>query len=328
MKSLYKNLIITASFFAALVTHAATDENVAQLTLSSSPASPTQGQVFTVEAKTYSTDPLRSNFRWLLNGKLIASGLGITSQTFTAANLGATMKIDVSLTTPDGQVFSKSLTIYIGDVDLIINPLTYVPSFYRGSPLASAAGSVEVYAVPHLYSSGAKIASQNLIYEWYLNDEKIGNQSGQGRDKMIFSLFDSGGTTYSVKLKVSSISGSVTAGKSLTIKPFDPQIIFYKTDPLLGHSKKSRVSFEIQGGQNASVLAEPYFFGLNSLSSAAVIWTADGKEFKQPQDKNPFLLEIAAPQNAVSLTNFSLTINDKRTIHQNSAGQFNIKTNQ
>ncbi|OGF63198.1 hypothetical protein A2662_00940 [Candidatus Giovannonibacteria bacterium RIFCSPHIGHO2_01_FULL_45_33] len=331
MKIFYKNSIIflvLITVFASQNAGAAIDTKVADLSLASSPAYPSAGETFTVETKTYSTDAQRANYKWFLNGKAVASGLGITSQTFTAGPLGSSMKIDVSLTATDGRVFSKSLTIYIADVDIVLNPLTYTPQLYRGSSLASAAGTVEVYAVPHLFLSGARIAPQNLIYEWSLNGEKLRDQSGPGRNTMIFSLFDSGGTSYSIKVKVSSLSGAISAQKTASIQTAEPKLLFYEMNPLTGRAGNANVSFGVRGGGNISILAEPYFFDLFSLNRAVMSWNANGEKFEQPAGKNPLLLEITAPENAISLTNFSLNINDKKTIHQNTNGSFNIQATQ
>ncbi|MDP2669126.1 MAG: hypothetical protein Q8P07_04810 [bacterium] len=331
MKNFYKNSIIALALITAFVAQnvgAVIDTKVADLSLASSPSYPSAGQTFTVEAKTYSTDPLRSDFKWFLNGKAVASGLSITSQTFTAGKLGSSMKIDVSLTATDGRVFSKSLTVYIADVDIVLNPLTYTPPLYRGSSLASVAGTVEVYAVPHLFSSGARIAPQNLIYEWSLNGEKVRDQSGPGRNTMIFSLYDSGGTSYSIKVKVSNASGAVSAQKSASVQTTEPKILFYEMNPLTGRAGNANVSFGVRGGGNVAVLAEPYFFDLSSLSRATINWNANGIKVDQPAGKDPLLMEISAPENAISLTNFSLNINDKKTIHQNTNGSFNIQAAQ
>lgn len=330
MKTFYKNSIISLVLITAFAAQnaEALDTKVADLSLASSPVSPSAGETFTVTAKTYSTDELRANFKWFLNGKALASGLGLTSQTLTAGKLGSSMKIDVSLTATDGRVFSKSLTIYIADVDLVLSPLTYTPPLYRGSPLASAASKIEIYAVPHLFSSGARIAPQNLVYEWSLNGEKVRDQSGTGKNKMAFSLYDSGGTAYSIKVKVSNASGAISAQNSISVPSIEPQILFYEMNPLLGRAQNANVSFGVRGGGNVSVLSEPYFFDLSALSRAIISWSTNGVGFDQPTGKDPLLLEINAPENAISLTNFLLIINDKKTIHQNAQAQFNIQATQ
>ncbi len=265
MKNFYKNSIIALSLLAALSAHAL-DTKVAELSIAAKPAFPQPGQNFTVEAKSFSFDASAANFRWTLNGKALASGAGQTSVNLIAGAVGSVMKIDVSATSPAGQTFSKSITINIAGVDLVANPFTYAPALYRGSPLASANSAVEVYAVPQLYSGGARLSGDSLVYEWTLNDQKTGSQSGAGKNKFIFSIPDAGGFVSSIKLKVSNISGSVAAEKSITIRTVEPQMLFYQTNPLTGRSVEIGISFGVTGRENISIRAEPYFFSLNSLA--------------------------------------------------------------
>ncbi len=327
MKKFYQNLIIAVSLVAALSAHAL-DSSAPELVLSVKPVSPQSGESFTVEAKSYAFDPLRAHFNWTLNGKTISSGVGLSSINLTGSEIGSAMKVGITASIDNGRVFSNTITINIADVDIIANPLTYAPVLYRGSPLASPNSTVEVYAVPHLYSVGAIISDGNIVYEWSLNGQKTGSQSGPGKNKFVFSIPDAGGSRAKIKVKASNLSGSVSAEKSISIPPIAPQLLFYQTNPLTGRSALAGASFGVRGGENISVLSEPYFFSFVSLDKAVVAWTSNGEKFIQPAGRNPLLLEITAPQNAISLTNFSVNVRDKKSIWQTVTGSFNITASQ
>lgn len=328
MNKTYIKIIIGMFFWVGFSVGAATTQP-SELTFSISPNFPKAGESFTVEARSSTVDAMRSSFQWYLNGKLVASGVGVISQTFIASKIGSVMSIDIKLNASDGRVFSRNLMVHVSDVDLIVRPATYVPYNYRGSSLATAPGILEVYALPHLFStSGARLKAEDLFYEWSLNGSPLKKESGYSKSKILIEMPDTAGLYYTIKLKVSNSSNVIAATKTVTVPTEKSHILFYQTDPLTGRSSLSNISFNVVGGNNISIIAEPYFFGINSLARATFTWTADGVEFKQTEEKNPLLLEIVAPQNAAVLTNFSLLINDKKTLHQHNNAMLNIRTNQ
>lgn len=324
MKYQYKYIVTVGILLLSLATPSqAAPEDIL---LFYSPKSPAPGSSITVEVKSYSFDADRANIQWFLNGKPLASGTGLTSQTITVGGLGSTMNINVSAIA-SGKSYSASLLIKVADIDIVVNPLTYIPPFYRGAPLASSASTVEIYAVPQLYSGGVFISSQNLVYEWELNRNKIPEQSGFGKNKIVLTLPDVGGMIHSIVVKVSDTSNTITAEKTAVIIPVKPQILTYESNPLLGRSSKMSYSYEVKNGSSISILAEPYYYDLGALASALISWSANGEKFAQPAGKNPLLLEIDAPPNSINITNFSLSLTNKRIIHQNAQASFNVKAN-
>src|SRR3990167_11107482 len=212
VKTFYKNLIITSAFLAALSADAI-GPVVTDLSLNVSPQYPSAGENFTVKAKSFTFDPVRANFQWLLNGKIVSSGKGLSEQIFTASKLGSQMTIKAVATMNGGSSFGAQIIVNVADIDLIASPLTYTPLFYRGYSFASPGAVVEIYAVPHLFSGGARIAPKNLIYEWFVDGNKFSAKSGEGKNKFILDTWDAGNASYDIGLKVSSSGGSISVKK-------------------------------------------------------------------------------------------------------------------
>ena len=273
---------ITAWHASALILTSPND-----LVLSISPASPKAGQTITATAKSFAFDAARANFRWLLNGKEIASGRGLIEQTFTAGSLGSGMVIRAIATSIDGSVFETQTDVSVADIDFIIHPLAYTPAFYRGAALPTPGSVVEIIAVPHLFSGGAKLKLQNLIYEWSLDGKPVQNQSGGGKNKLVLRLADVGSSEYIVTLKTSSLGGVASTQKNIRIRTYQPEILFYEVNALTGIKPQAIVSFLGRAGNSFSILAEPFFFGLESLARAQIGWSANGEKFEQPAGKNP-----------------------------------------
>ncbi|OGF63508.1 hypothetical protein A2926_02490 [Candidatus Giovannonibacteria bacterium RIFCSPLOWO2_01_FULL_44_40] len=329
MSKLYKNLIIFTALFLALNASALILTSPNDLVLSVSPASPRAGQVVTVTAKSFAFDAPRTNFRWTLNGKEIASGVGLVEQTFTAGALGSVMNITVRAVSADGLPYEAGVSVSIADIDFVVHSATYVPQFYRGAALPTPGSVVEVIAVPHLFRGGSRISQQNLIYEWSLDGKPVLSQSGGGRNKLALKLADVGGSSYLVTLKINTLDGVVFTQKSARIKTYEPEILFYETNALTGLKPQAILSFFGLAGSSFSILAEPFFFDLNSLKRSEVRWSANGEKIAlTAEPKNPRLLELTAPSGAESQTNFSLKIEDKEHIFQSAEAGLMVKASQ
>lgn len=328
---LFRNsyFILAASILAfALQTSALTLTSPNDLILSVSPSSPRAGASFTATAKSFSFDAARANFRWFLNGKEIAAGRGVVEQTFTAGKLGSQMAIRVAATSADGGFFETDATVSISDIDFVIHPLTHAPNFYRGAALPTPGSIVEIFAQPHLFSSGVRLSPSNLIYEWSLDDKPAQNQSGGGKNKLALKLADVGSSEYIVTLKVSTLSGSMSTQKSMRLKTYLPEILFYETSSLIGIRPQALSSFFGRAGSQFSILAEPFFFDSESLKRATFTWKANGEKIALPAEgvRNQKLLELTAPHDTESQTNFSLRIEDKNTVFQQAEATLQITT--
>src|SRR3989338_1823153 len=211
------------------------------------------------------------------------------------------MTIKAVATMNGGSSFGAQIIVNVADIDLIASPLTYTPLFYRGYSFASPGAVVEIYAVPHLFSGGARIAP----------------------NKFILDTWDAGNASYDIGLKVSSSGGSISVQKNIRIRPQNPQVLFYEINKLTGMKNLAHSSFFLRSGETLSVLAEPYFFGLASLNRAAVSWNANGNVIDTTCE-NPKILEVTAPENSISSTNFGSSIEDAKTIYQRAAAELTI----
>lgn len=323
MKIIYKNLILISLWALALNASAVSLSLPSDFSLAVSPASPRAGENFTVTAKSFAFEAARARIIWLLNGKQVASGVGLTEQLFTAGALGSVMNIVVRATSVDGLSYEAGIAVAIADIDFIINPLTYTPNFYRGAALPTPGSITEIIAVPHLFRNGVKLGVNNLIYEWSLDNKILSGESGGGKNKLALRLADVGSGDYTVTLRVSSPDNSIAAKKSVRIKTASPETLFYAASSLTGAGRRAVTFFARRPGDQFSILAEPFFFGLDSLTRAKFNWSANGNVITHTA-RNPKLLELTAPANAESQTSFSLLIEDKKNIFQRAEAALNI----
>ena len=285
-----------------------------------SPSSPSPNQGYSVEAKSYQFDASRTYFEWFKNGKKIDEGTGIVKKTFPGEKLGA--QTTVSVVSADNSASEK---ISVNDIDFVVKPLTYTPTFYRGSALPTPGSVVEVYEVPHTYSGALRISAQNLIFEWQLDNQNIQEQSGRGKNKLTFALPKTFFGVNEISLKVSSLNGAIAHEKRTIVEMRQPEIILYKQSSLLGKSALAFSSFETKSGEEFSVAAEPFFFDTNSLFRSAISWLANGSKISTGVEQNPFLLELSSQSGNESENNISFKIENESNVFQKGEGRITVK---
>ena len=332
MQKTYKNLIIVAILVLAWSAEALVVTLPGDLTLSFSPKSPRASGIFAAEAKSFAFDTVRANFTWFVNGKQVASGVGLKEQEFTAGKLGSLMTIRVVANSEDGLTYEAQAALAISDIDFIVNSLTYTPAFYRGAALPTPGSTIEIFAVPHLFRGGSRLSAQNLIYEWSLDNKPVLNQSGGGKNILTIDLADVGGSNYTVGLKISTSDSSLTSEKTISLKTYQPEVLFYEVSSLMGVRPLASNSFSVRAGNPFSVVAEPYYLSLNSIKSAKVEWRADGKIISQPTGgealENPWLLELTSPADSESQSVLSFKFEDARKIFQRAGATLQITATQ
>lgn len=291
--------------------------------LTVSPTSPRAGDGVTVNAKSFSFDTARAKFNWFVDGKEVVSGVGLVEYSFVSGKLGSETSIRVTATSEDGGFYAASASVSVADIDFIVSPLTYTPSFYRGAALPTPGSITEIIAAPHLFRNSVKLKTPNLIYEWSLDNKTLPAQSGGGRNKLVLRLADVGSGDYTVTLRVSSPDNSIFVQKSARVKTASPEILFYAMSSLTGTGRRAVAFFAGRSGDQFSILAEPFFFGLDSLARAKFNWIANGEVIAETAE-NPKLLELTAPANVESQTLFSLLIEDGKNIFQRAESALNI----
>ena len=81
--------------------------------------------------------------------------------------------------------------------------------------------------------NGQKIQSDKLIYNWKEDWKIKGLQSGYGKNT--FSLEGpQTNRSKSITVTVKSLDGTLKARGSVSLRSVNPEIVFYKQDPLLG----------------------------------------------------------------------------------------------
>ena len=284
--------------------------------LNMSPLSPKPGEIFGVTAQSFQFDTAQANFRWLLDGKEIASGTGIIRQSFTMGPLGDSGTIRAIATSADGDVYDASIKASGNEIDIIVAPRTSVPALYPGAALPTSGSIVEINAMPHLFLNGSRLNHRNLFYEWSVDGEPVNDQSGKGKSRLIIKLASLGNVEHRVDLVARSENGAASTQKSTRIKSVNPEIVFYQRSALTGKKPIALFDFAARTGQSLSVIAEPYFFDLATLPTIIGTWIANGRVVPRETGQDSRILQLAIPEDTSTYAALLFRFEDKTNVFQ------------
>lgn len=264
-----------------------------------SPTHPGPNTKVSAQVISYTFDVNRAAISWILNGKLAGTEKTFS---FTTADLGSQINLQVSVITPNNETLSQNFTFQSAETTLLWETSGYAPASYRGKILPVSQSLIKVVAFPR----GFQVSSSELIYEWKRNGKNIPDSSGRG--KRTFTFYSNKAGEDAVEVAVSTSDESIIAENTNHIKIREPQILFYEEVPWEGpqYQKELGNVLSLQTSELA-LRAEPFFFSKRALTALSYEWQMNNKKIETP--KKPNLLNLAIPpetKNGTSLIELSL----------------------
>ncbi|MCC2631103.1 MAG: seg, partial [Candidatus Paceibacter sp.] len=225
-----------------------------------SPENPLPNEPVTVTVTSFLSNLDTSTITWSINGRKVASGIGMKSFTTTIGNVGSKTVVDVKIVTTNGITITDSVPIGTATVDLVWEAQSYTPPFYQGKALLTPYETVKIVAIPHFSQSSTSLSPKNLIYTWSRDGRVMGSLSGYGKNTL--TLFGSETSKLStIRVTVTNTDGTVTALGETSIRPSKPSLISYIYSPAYG----TLYNFGLQGSfvmpiKELNIEAVPYYF--------------------------------------------------------------------
>lgn len=224
-------LLLGAGASAALAQGLGTTD---PLTLVVSPQYPRPYQTVSIAPRSTLIDLSASTVRVSVNGTTVYEGSGTQATSVRAGALGERTTVVVTVTDPNGRVYTETQVLRPAEVSLVIEPVSTAHPFYQGGGLVASEGRVRIIAVADLRTApGARLSNANLVYTWRVGNRILTDSSGIGRSSLT--------ATAPVRYRNADISVTVTSpdsalvGEARTvISPVDPVARIYRNDPLLG----------------------------------------------------------------------------------------------
>ena len=316
-KSLIIFFILICTIFAFNVN---ADIQDGDIVLGITPEYPKINEDVTASVTTYATDLNNARITWILNGDVVLVGVGKKSFSFKVGDSDSQTTLEVKIETTDGATLSKKTTLSPSGVDMLWEAYNaYVPPFYKGKTLASIEGSVKVVAIP---------SNQNpagLNYQWKKDDKVQQDSSGYQQNYYIYKnsfLEDEN----NIAVTISDILGNNIGANNISITPGNPKILFYRRDPALGTRWENIIADNFGINTNGeTIVAEPYFFSNNDLSSTGydINWFLNGEKTQTPNDQRN-TLSIKPESGTSGTTSIKVNINNNKTLFQSVEKQINV----
>lgn len=259
------------------------------------PEVPEPGQTVRVKMGSYvfSIDELYTE--WQENGVTKLAGFGEKTFQFGAGKIGETKVITLIVKNePTGNViYKKQIVSKPSGLDILWQASdSYTPPFYKGKALPTSEGIVKIIALPTFQVGTQSISPKNVIYNWKRNFEPVTQASGYGKNVIsIKQSYLQDEETISVVANEPTEGG--TAKGSLLVKPFDPKIIFYKKDPLLGIDFHNGINSSTSlSTDDTTLVAIPYFMSPKNIldPDLSYTWKLNDSEISTPAIKNQIVL--------------------------------------
>ena len=287
---------------------------------------PLQNITLTLQSYTYDLD--RSRITWSVNGVNKKTDTGLKQFTTQAGKNGGKITVEATVITPTDGVKTTEISFTPSMVDLIYESLSYTPPFYQGRALNPNQGVVLVTAIPALTkATGEKISAQNIIYSWKKDGSVEQSDSGLGKNTFIFT-----GTVpirnATVEVTASSLDGTITATKQITVTNTSPKIIFYENNPVYGIMYNKAITNTVKMlTDEFSVVAVPYFFSVGYATTPDLdyVWTMNGQTVGNQDPKNSFTTRTDKP--GAGTTNIGVKISNNVRIFQFTNADYSINFN-
>ncbi len=253
------------------------------------PSYPGPGQDYTVTLDDYSGGAYGASINWFIDGTERVDLKNNRSITLQASELNTETTIRAVLTTPDTANRTLTTTITPRYLDIIFEPQTHVPSFYKGRALPSQGSIVNTIALLH----GTNIPTANLIYTWQVNNEVINGGPLRGQNRISFTT--PLGDEVLVSVQVTTTSGEVLARRVVALPSVRPELHFYEVNTLYGVNQKS-LSTLLLLGNSVTVRAVPYYLDSRVFNQPDIAtWEIDRSVYDQ--GINPYEVTLQRAQN-------------------------------
>jgi hypothetical protein len=248
---IYILVIIPSAAFAQLDLVGLTNQ---ETTITLNPAFPSPGELVTASLDDYSGGVYGAQIDWAYNGQLIENATNQRQVQFIAGAAGTDITIEAALDIPQGN------TQYIREIispifmDIIIEPQTRTPDWYRGRSLPSLGAQVNATI---LLNDGSFIDPTTVVYTWRLNKKVLQNGPVRGGNQM--SFITPRGNSMVLSVIATKLNGEVIASRAVSVNSVLPELNFYEKHTLYGMKETPTLTSSNLIGSVLTLQAEPFF---------------------------------------------------------------------
>ena len=283
------------------------------------PQYPNPGDKVEATIDDYSLTNTGSTITWFFDGLNAPTVTNNRKITFTAPEVGKSMEIRAQLTAPNGQRLEAKRRITPLYLDLIIEPQTYTPAFYKGRALPTKGSIININAL--LQDKNGPVVSSNFSYSWTLNNKSVYGGARPGGNWAQIEVPH--GQSSIVTISVHDKSGTTVARKVIAIPTAKLDVQFYEKSSLLGLRQSAILSDLIITGNGVSIKAVPYYLDLRSVSNNLFTQWSINNAPLITDSLDPF--EINLERGTAGSARIGFKIRNVTELLQSDEGSFQIK---
>ena len=313
-----RTVLLAALFFIIPVFSHAQITSVVDtgLALELSPNYPSPGATFGVSVNDYGGGAFGATIDWFYNDSKLDWAYNQRTITLSAPNAGETSKLVAVLTKPNGAIERIVRDVSPYHLDIIIEPQTHVPNFFRGRALPSAGSTINATAL----LSSKTFLTGDYLYTWRLNDTVLEGGPLRGGNRVAFTMPQD---TYStLSLTVTKLDGSTLAKRTIAVPVVAPRLLFYEVNTLYGILEQALRSPYTLVGNSMTLRAEPYYLDSSVFNYPSITaWQLNGTAVES--GSNPYDITLERTDTAGSVT-ATFRVQSTTKLLQGAKGEFNI----
>jgi hypothetical protein len=289
-----------------------------ELTIDLNTSYPSPFTEMTATINDYSQSSQSNKIYWKIDGKSVVDFNNQREIKFATKDAGEVTNLQVFIETAGGRTFSASKVIKPIYVDIIIEPQTRTPSFFKGRSLPSIDSTINLTAL----INGTTAGSEQYLYNWDLNGVNLekGSVLGKYTIPAIVPI-----DAYSVlTLSINKTNGELLAKRSVNIIPVEPTLYFYEVNTLYGISTIPIFSSLNLIGNSTVVRAEPYYLDIKTYNKPQHLEWKIGGSRSPSSGNNPYEVTLAK-QGGSGSTNVSFHVRNLTDILQGAENDFEVK---
>lgn len=263
----------------------------------------------------YSIDASGATISWRINGTVVKAYENQRSVEVAVGALGTPVPVEAILSLPDGSRLTGSKTITPHYLDLIVEPQTRVPAFYRGRALPSTGSTVNVTALV----DGGAIPRSELTYHWRLNNTSLLGGAVRAQNQVSFTMPPGGGI---LEVVAEHPTQGTVSSKSIQLISSLPQIRFYEVSSLYGTGHRPITTLTLTGN-STTVRAEPFHLDLQTFNTPDLAeWTVGNSI--TPGNNNPYEVTLLR-QGGVGTSIVGFHVRNLTQLLQGAQGGFSVQ---
>lgn len=244
---------------------------------------PQPGERVEISVQNTYADTIPGDLTWRINNRTDSTFNNQRTINLTAGEPGDALLIQAYR----GDSLLAETALSPAYVDIIVEPLTYIPNFYTGRPLPTAGSFVNMHAI---VDAGGDFNPANLTYTWRVNNSAIGGGAVRGETSTQTETPNRRSMTIGVR--VAQPNGAAVAQGEITIPIAQPEVHMYRVSSLLGTTEYTLDDPYTLSSNAITVRALPYYLPLQALQGNNTVNWRIGPEDVSGEDDDRFAVTI------------------------------------